>query len=351
MIRPTLLLAALVATALAGCSADAAATRIVIDFPEPHPDVDDAVALAAIQDAAGASAPLSAHAQLLAWSLRSGTDVDISAFSFGHCLDAIDGLPTKPGCSPGAEAYWSLAVNGEVVASGMDEIVLAAGDVVTWTYTPIEAASSTGASGGPALTVDPVTPTQQEMLMLTGSLDRAAKLSVTGADPVDAKAGPWMVHVPLAYGRTPLTVTADDGVASTQAQVVAVRLASATFQAKFTMAVPAHPEINDLVWYDPDELASAPAYAAVGAQHIGEATVHDLMVAWELQSGKAIDYTDQMSFESFGVEGIDGVRQPLTSDAPPWWCYKLNGATSDFGISLQPLAPGDVVTWEFAGCA
>ena len=45
------------------------------------------------------------------------------------------------------------------------------------------------------------------------------------------------------------------------------------------------------------------------------------------------------------------VGQPLTSSAPPYWCYKLNGATADLGISLQTMAPGDVVTWEYAGCA
>lgn len=348
---PAILAATLSLTAaLAGCSDGAAATRIVLDFPDGHADVDAKVPLADIDDAAVSDGVRSAHAQLLAWSAASGTSVDIASFSFGHCVDAIDHLPETPGCSAGATAYWAMSVNGETTASGMDEILLSDGDVVTWTYTPLSSSSSSSSSG-PALTVDPPAPTQQDMLMLTGTLDRDARVSVTGADPIDAKAGTWMVHIPLEYGQTPLVVTADDGAGSTKAQVVAVRLASATFEAKFTMAVPPHPDISDVVWYDPDEQASTPLYTAVGASHAEGATVHDLMVTWERQSGKAIDYTDAMSFESFGVEGIDGVGQPLTSDAPPWWCYKLNGQTSDFGISLQAIAPGDVVTWEFAGCA
>ncbi len=343
---PALLAALLAATALAGCSAEgsgSATTRLVIDFPEPHPDVEATVPLAE----AGADGVPNAMGQLVAWATSSGTDVEISAFTFGHCVDAIDGLPTKPGCSPGSEAYWSLAVNGEAAASGMDEILLAAGDVVTWTYTPVDSFASS--SDGPALTVDAPAPTQADMLMLTGTLDRAARVSVTGAEPIDAEAGPWMVHVPLAYGRTPLTVTADDGAASTQRQVLAVRLASATFEAKFTMAVPPHADVSDLVWYDPDELASAPMYNGTSATHPPEANVHDLMVAWERQSGKAIEYSTPGSF-GFGVNKIDGVGQPLTASAPPYWCYTLNGASADLGISAQTLAPGDVVTWEFAGC-
>lgn len=201
-----------------------------------------------------------------------------------------------------------------------------------------------------ALTVDAPAPTQGDMLMLTGTVDRAARVSVTGAEPVDAQAGPWMVHVALDFGQTNLTVTADDGTATAQAQVVAVRLASATFEARFTMAVPARDPISDLVWYDPDGLASAPLYPGTPATHPPHANVHDLMVAWERQSGKVIEYSTPTAF-GFGVDEIDGVGQPLSSSAPPYWCYKLNGASAELGISAQELSPGDVVTWEYAGCA
>lgn len=347
MTRTALLALLLTASALAGCTGDddAAGTRLVIDFPQPREDVDAGVTFAAMQGLEAVDG--TAHAQLLAWSQASGTPVSIASFDFGHCLDAIDALPSPGGCQPGAQAFWSLSVNGQEAQAGMDQVLLADGDEVRWTYTPLDAASS---PAGPALTVDPPAPTQQDMLMLTGTVDRAARVSVTGADPVDAQAGEWMVHVPLPYGRTPLLVTADDGTASSQTQVVAIRLASATFEARFTMAVPPHPAISDLVWYDPDELASAALYNGTAAAHPPHANVHDLMVAWERQSGKTITYSDPSTF-GFGVDEIDGVGQPLSSSAPPYWCYKLNGESASLGISAQELAPGDVVTWEYAGCA
>lgn len=335
-----------VAAALAGCTgANADATRIVIDFPDGHADVDDHVTLAAI---AKAGDEPTAHVQLLAWSAATDTPVDVREFSFGHCVDAIDHVPETPGCSPGASGFWALSLNGQEVSSGMDEVLLADGDVVTWTFTPLEGNASS--PSGPTLSVDPVVPTQQDMLMLTGKVDRDVRLSVTGVPATQVKAGPWMVHVPLGYGETPLVVTADDGLASAQAQVVAVRLASATFEAKFTMAVPPHAAISDLVWYDPDALASAPMYDGKDVQHPPTANVHDLMVAWSQQAGKAIDY-GYFSGLGFSPDKIDGVGQPLTASAPPYWCYKLNGQSSDLGISAQPLTPGDVVTWEYAGCA
>ncbi|MEK6975669.1 MAG: DUF4430 domain-containing protein [Candidatus Thermoplasmatota archaeon] len=213
-----------------------------------------------------------------------------------------------------------------------------------------DAGNVTAAPTPVLLTVDAPAPTQGDMIMLTGTLDRAARLSVTGATSIDAAAGPWMVHVTLEFGRTLLTVIADDGVVSSQANVTAVRLASATFEAKFTAAVPPHPDISELVWYDPDELASSALYNGTPATHPPAANVHDLMVTWERQSGKTIEYSAPASF-GFGVNKVDGVGQPLTASAPPYWCYTLNGETADLGISAQELAPGDVVTWEYAGCA
>lgn len=341
---PALLAALLAATALAGCTGDdAPAARLVIDFPEPHADVDAKVLLADLADPAGAA---TARGQLLAWAAATGTDVDVAEFTFGHCVDAIDGLPTKPGCSPGSEAYWALAVNGQAAASGMDEVLLAAGDVVTWTYTPIDAASSASSSSGPALTVDAPAPTQQDMLMLTGTLDRAARLSVTGAAPVDAQAGPWMVHVPLEYGHSNLTIIADDGEAASTQTVVAIRLAQATMEVVYTAAVPPHAPTTHVVWYDPGAFASASLYEEAGAEHPPITNIHDVMVTWTQQTGIAIEYGGPGSF-GFSVNKIDGVGQPLTASAPPYWGYEVNGETAPLGITAMEAHPGDVIHWEY----
>lgn len=198
----------------------------------------------------------------------------------------------------------------------------------------------------PVLTVDAPAPTQGDMVMLTGTLDRAARVSVTGADPVDAPAGPWMVHVPLDFGQTNLTVTADDGSAAAQAQVVAIRLASATMQVVYTSAVPPHPASEHVVWYDPDAYASASMYADAGVEHPPIANVHDVMVTWTEQTGIPVEYGGPGSF-GFGVNKIDGVGQPLTSSAPPYWGYEVNGETAPLGITSMEVHPGDVIHWEY----
>lgn len=210
------------------------------------------------------------------------------------------------------------------------------------------------------LGIDPVAPTQGDRLALTGRVDQPARLLVTQADgeagaatlvpAVEVAAGAWSLQVPLAPGRTNLTVTADTGRATAQATVQAVRLVAATFEARFTAAFPPHAPIQDEVWYDPDGRASAPLYADVDAEHPPYANVHDLMVTWTQQSGKAIEY-DYFDGLGFSPSRIDGVGQPLTSSAPPYWCYQVNGETVDFGITLQPVQEGDVVTWEYGACA
>lgn len=210
------------------------------------------------------------------------------------------------------------------------------------------------------LVVDAPVPTQGDLLHLTGSVDQPARLQVhvtdaTGAvqslgQPLDALAGAWALDVPIVPGRSNLTVTADTGRATAQATVQAIRLLSATLEVLYTAAFPPHAAVADLVWYDPDGHASAPLYADRSMGHPPYATVHDLMVSWQEASGTDIEYS-YFDGLGFSPDKIDGVGQPLTSAAPPYWCYKLNDATADFGISLQEVAAGDTVTWEYGPCA
>lgn len=209
------------------------------------------------------------------------------------------------------------------------------------------------------LTVDAPQATQNESVTLTGTVDQPARLLVTSAGDGVAtelagldvlQAGAWTLAVPVAGGRTNLTVTAEAGVGTAQATVLAVRLLSATLEVLYTSAVPPHPDVADLVWYDPDGYASAPSYEGTTMAHPPHANVHDLMVSWSIATGKDIVYS-YFDGLGFSPDKIDGVGQPLTSAAPPYWCYEVNGQTADFGISLQELNEGDVVTWEYGACA
>jgi hypothetical protein len=155
--------------------------------------------------------------------------------------------------------------------------------------------------------------------------------------------------VPLGYGDNNLTLVADDGKDSEVAAVTAVRLAFGTFVAKYT-AYPLHPDLTDVVWYDPDVRASAPMYDGKSAPRDPGFTVHDFMVDWTLQTGTPIEYGYSDSL-GYSVTKIDGVGQPVTAEAPPYWCYKLDGTSASLGISLEPFKPGQTLTWEYAGCA
>ncbi|MEA3191180.1 MAG: hypothetical protein QOD77_1762 [Thermoplasmata archaeon] len=355
MTQTHLAIALLVAALLAGCAADdGPTTRILLDFPAPHADVDATVP---------AAEAATAYHQLLAWSHHSGVRVDMQEFSFGHCLDAIDGVPKTPGCSQGAEGHWALALNGVASMTGMDDVQVHAGDTVSWTYTPLDqdsegsSTSPTAASGtatatptaaaplkpatGPlTLTVTAPAPTRSATLVLAGTVDRAVRLTVTNATTADVPAGPWSVTVPLDYGQTPLRVLADDGKATAVRDVVAVRLASARVQAEFTAAIPQKAPLDDEVWLDIDAFLSAPDYDGKPIAHPPHANVHDVLVAWT-QTGRAVEFSFNDSF-GFGVESIDGYG--ALSD----WCYDVNGASAPLGITGMAFQPGDEIAWH--GC-
>jgi len=370
------------ALSLAGCStvAHTATTHLALHFAGHGTDVaaDVKSDLATRPTAARYRADniphpdgYTAHDQLEDWSTRSGHSYSATpyngSFGAGYFLNAIDGA--RP---DGTTAYWSLALNGKDSDTGMSDLVLHDGDQVTWTWTSVAApASGTATSTAPApaphapmrpatppsstgsaaltLVLDPPQPTKDAAIVLTGTVSRDASVAVRGGPSTQAKAGAWSLGVPLPYGHSNLTIVADDGADSSTLTVTAIRLASGTFEAKYT-AYPVHPDTSDVVWYDPDNHTSAPMYAGKAAPRDPGFTVHDFMADWSAQTGTAIEYGYSDSF-GYSVSKIDGVGQPLTTEAPPYWCYKLDGTSADLGISLEPFQPGQVLTWEYAGCA
>lgn len=218
--------------------------------------------------------------------------------------------------------------------------------------------TSTSSSAAPVMldpapigvTVDPPAPTQGETATVTGSVNQPATVSLDGGPSIDVEAGRWSLESqPLPFGKTGTRLRVEDGVHSVVVNVTFVRLASGTFEAKYT-AYPLHDDTSDVVWYDPTVLASLPQYEGLTTPRAATFSVHDFMAAWSAQTSLEVEYSYSESF-GFGVDRIDGVGQPLDSSAPPYWCYKVDGATADLGISLQPMEPGQVVTWEYAGCA
>lgn len=196
------------------------------------------------------------------------------------------------------------------------------------------------------LTVNPPAATQNETLTLTGTVSRAAQVSV-GAEKVQAE-GSWSLAVAVAFGRTNLTVLADDGTATASANITAIRLASATVEIHYNTL--GKQDTVDLVWYDPSAFASAVLYAGRDVAHPPHANVHDLMVTWTQATGVEVVYGYSNGI-GFSVQSIDGVGTGLgipTLDNS-YWCYEYNGASADFGITSQELQPGDAVLWGL-GC-
>jgi hypothetical protein len=351
--KPALLALLLAASALAGCTqAGPAVSTLHIDYGSALPSVDATLQMAsgshpaAAQRAAhGAPTPpfFSAFDQIEQWSAESHVPVEASySASLGFFLAKVGGLPQSA-----SSAYWSLTVNGTESQVGMEQVTVVAGSRIAWTLTPL-----TPHGGTPlALQAPARVETRGTAAYVNGTTAAGARVSVRGGPgaPTVRPDGSWTYRIEPHFGRTNLTFTADDGSATRQANVTVVRFASATFEAKYTMAVPPHAASSDLVWYDPDEHASAPQYAQQGATHPPIASVHDLMVTWTRQTGTPVGYGYSASL-GFSVLQIDGVGAPLSNGTPPYWCYKLNGATANLGITLQPIAPGDVVGWDFAGC-
>jgi plastocyanin len=292
------------------------------------------------------------HDQIEEWSRQTHktyatTSFPDSGFGAGYFLTGIDGVSAD-----GSSAYWSLSVNGEPSTKGMSEVVVAEGDTVTWTYTTTGAQSS---SGGSTIQLEPLAPTQEDKVMLKGTVDGPAALTViasrSGGDVIAFQQsvqaeGAWSLTVPLDPGHNDVEVFDADGG---YGNLTVVRLVLATFEAVYT-ASPGHDASSDAVWYDPDALLSAPMYEGTDADRASQFTVHDFMVAWTLLTGTPIEYGGPGAF-GFSVNRIDGIGQPLDSSLPPYWCYTINGQSADLGISLQPVTPGDIVTWEYGACA
>ncbi|HET6399387.1 MAG TPA: DUF4430 domain-containing protein, partial [Candidatus Thermoplasmatota archaeon] len=263
--------------------------------------------------------------------------------SFGFFLVSIEGLPAAQ------DAFWELSYNGQPAETGMDAVEVRAGDTLTWRLTtvapPADAAS---------LTVDAVPPATTGRVTVTGSAPEGAV--VTAA--VEDAAGPalqvardgsrWSVSFEPEHGRSTLVVRADGGAAG-EARVPIVRLAESTVEVVYSAAVPPRPSTRTLVAYDPEAFASAPLYEGRDVAHPGYATVHDLLVAWTNATGTPVRY-DYFSSLGYSPSAFDGVGQPVTSSAPPYWCYQVNGRSAEFGISLQAVRPGDVVRWEYGAC-
>ncbi len=210
------------------------------------------------------------------------------------------------------------------------------------------------------LNVPPRVATQNETAWVNGTATPGATvlpIDVHGS-PAKATAGAdGRFSLPLASpvaGHRLRQLGAFLGSGAAYANLTVVRFAQATMQVHFG-GYPGHTDRDDKVWYDPDGNASASMYAGKDLGHPNYADVHDLMVTWTNTTGVQVEY-GYSSGLGFSVSRIDGAGVPVNAPAGlpsvqnDYWCYDLNGASASKGITDQPLAPGDVVSWSL-GCS
>lgn len=229
---------------------------------------------------------------------------------------------------------------------------------------PVASAASTGPA--PNATIGPVVPDVTVELDSTVTRKDAATLFVNTTAPLDivvrhngnetvreAASPSTKRALPLSFGLNTFDVALAAPGFSDAKTFTVVRLAMTTLEVDFGVFHPGSqgaPRAETFeVWIDVDSRPSAPAYAAQNLEHFDAFTAHDQLVVFEQTTGRKVDFEFFPSFQGYGVSRIDGAGSPVSSDAPPWWCYEVNGGSAD-GISIQPVLPGDVISWALGSC-
>jgi hypothetical protein len=159
--------------------------------------------------------------------------------------------------------------------------------------------------------------------------------------------------IPLPYGRTPFAASfAGEGLDEARTADL-VRLGLTKLRIDYGVYHPSSQGMSLVkdyeLWIDVADRPSAPMYAKQNAKPMDAFTAHDQLTLFEKTTGKTVEYAWSASFKQFSVNKIDGAGNPLSSSAPPYWCYTVNAKAAD-GISIQRVSPGDAVVWRLGTC-
>jgi len=161
----------------------------------------------------------------------------------------------------------------------------------------------------------------------------------------------WVV--PLDHGQTALNVSVEAAQVRRSENLTLVRLGATTLRIDYCYYHPSSPTARKAhdytIWIDVDSRPSEPLYRSANATHIDEFTAHDQLYLFEQLTKIPVEVQYFPSFQGFAVNKIDGVGNPVTSSAPPYWLYKVNGSDAT-GMSLQVIEPADRVVWALS-CA
>lgn len=100
------------------------------------------------------------------------------------------------------------------------------------------------------------------------------------------------------------------------------------------------------VWIDLQARPSGPEYRTVAASRPDRFNAHDQLRQWSNESRVPIVVSYSASLEGFSLDKVDGVGNPVSASAPPYWLLYRNGENADVGMTLMPVKPNDEIAWR-----
>lgn len=235
-------------------------------------------------------------------------------------------------------------------------LVLVSGCLQPGTSTPVSSRNSTTAPSAPAA------PGELSFGFLGPNVTRAGFLhvyaNVTGSLDLRITANGTQVHagrlvdenrtwnLTLDPGRTSIVAESSQGRRSLEA-VSLVRTGLEIDYCHFHPSSPTARKVDRFdVWIDMDSRPSRKEYEAASAKRPDRFNAHDQIRQWSTETRTPIVVAYHASLEGFSLDKVDGVGNPVTAAAPPYWLLYKNGEESPVGMTLLPVRGGDRIAWR-----
>lgn len=157
------------------------------------------------------------------------------------------------------------------------------------------------------------------------------------------------LNLSLSPGRTPVFFEAASSSARRSETLVATRLGLTRLEVDYCHFHPSTPNRKAdryEVWIDVDARPSLGEYSMASVKHPDRFTAHDQIRQWANETRIPVATSFHASQGGFAVDRIDGVGNPATSAAPPYWLLSKNGEDVGTGMTALAVRPGDSLRWR-----
>lgn len=156
-------------------------------------------------------------------------------------------------------------------------------------------------------------------------------------------------NLTLDAGRTAIRLEASSPAAGSVWWLNATRLVRTKLEIDYCHFHPSTPnrKVDRYdVWIDLGARPSQPEYQAAKAGRPDAFNAHDQLRQWSNESRVAIQVSYHASLEGFALDKVDGVGNPVTVAAPPYWLLYRNGESAEVGMTLLRVRPNDEIAWR-----